>query len=93
MVGFAGSLRVYLSGSNTFVTVVKADAQGRFAVALPPGRYRIVPDIMRGDQVIAPADANLALVGPYESASALEVCLASNTHPSVTITYRRSMGN
>jgi hypothetical protein len=93
LIAFSASLRVYLSQGNTFVTGLTTDGQGRFAIALPPGRYRIVPDLMRGQQVLGPGDQEIIVTPPYESAPALEVNLARNTHPSITITYWRTGGN
>ena len=91
-VAFPASLRIYSRGDNEFVETATTDVHGRFTLILPPGEYHIVPDLMRWTQVLAPGDANIVIVGPYQSAPALDISLKRNQRLVVTITYESHMG-
>ena len=91
-VAFRASLRIYSRGDNEFVETATTDVHGRFRLILPPGEYLIVPDLMRWTQVLAPGDANIVIVGPYQSAPALDISLKRNQSLVVTITYKSHMG-
>lgn len=91
-VAFPASLRIYSLSDDGFVETVTTDTRGRFTVKLAPGEYHIVPDLMRGSQVLAPGDANVAIVGPYQAAPALDISVKRNERVVVTITYESHMG-
>jgi hypothetical protein len=95
IVPYAGaSLRVYSTARNALVAHVIADMQGRFVIALPPGQYHVVPDLMREQQVLAAGEMhNLIIAGPYESATAFDVTLTANRPVNVTVTYEWNMGS
>jgi hypothetical protein len=90
---FRASLRIYSREDKALVGTVTTDAQGKFQIQLPPGDYRIVPDVMRGSDVLAPGDEPMIIVGRYEAAPPSEISLHRNQYAQVTITYKMYMGN
>ena len=89
---FPASLRVYSTATGEFIVAVTTDAVGRFQVALPPGDYRVVPNTMYRGQALEPGQS-LALIGPYEDASPLDVAVHAHRLTRLAIIYEEHMGN
>ena len=91
---FPASLRIYSRRTNQFVETVAADAEGRFEIKLLPGEYRIIPDLMQNNRVVAPGDApGVVVAGTYEAAPPLEISVKPNDHLLVTILYKIARGS
>jgi hypothetical protein len=91
---FGASLRIYERRTHEFVEAVTTDIQGRFEINLEPGEYRIVPDIMQENRVVAPGDAQgIVLIGTYEAAPAFVISLKRNQALAVTIVYEMHRGS
>jgi hypothetical protein len=86
---FRATVKVYSAGSGRLVKVFSSDSAGRFAVPLPSGRYRIVPQTMKDGRVVRPGEV---FVGGFQQASPFNVRVSPHQFAQLKITYEQMMG-
>jgi hypothetical protein len=86
---FQASFRVYNARTGKFITSVTTHKLGHFRVSLATGRYRVVPETMRGGQVLQPG---MIVIGNTQWAPPFNVTVRPYRFTAVTVTYREMMG-
>ena len=82
---FQATVKVYSASSGRLVKVFSSDSAGRFAVPLPPGRYRIVPQTMWRGRVLRPGEIALE----YQSVAPFMVRVSPHRFEQLRITYEQ----
>ena len=86
---FRATVKVYSASTGKLIKAFSSDSAGRFAVPLPPARYRIVPQTMKDGRVVRPGEI---ILGGYQEAAPFVVRVSPNRLQQLTITYEQQMG-
>jgi predicted small lipoprotein YifL len=62
---YAATLEIHDQATDKLVTTVTSGADGRFEVRLPPGTYRIVPQVAEVLPIAAPLDNVVVAAGRF----------------------------